>query len=198
MSFICTSQECQIEMEWLWVIIFRSANMKLMNCHSVLSQVTSIPWNDDELSPETMLLKDQLADVNKRGVLTINSQVRLILKFYLLLLSNWFCTNLRNQLLVQPNVNGAPSEDPVVGWGQPHGYVYQKAYLEFFTCKENVEALIQVLPKFPNVNYHIINKSVCSSVSHCLWLTLSMWWLFLMLAVVLKCSFTVIILVRKN
>lgn len=44
-------------------------------------------------------MTDQLASINSRGVLTINSQ---------------------------PNVNGAPSDDPVFGWGGPGGYVYQK------------------------------------------------------------------------
>lgn len=60
----------------------------------------------------------------------------------------------------QPNVNGVSSEDPVVGWGMPGGYVYQKAYLEFFTCQENVDALLNVLPLFPRINYHIINRRV--------------------------------------
>ena len=63
----------------------------------------------------------------------------------------------------QPNVNGATSEDPMVGWGMPGGYVYQKAYLEFFTSKENVDALLNVLPLFPRINYHIINRSVSIS-----------------------------------
>lgn len=62
----------------------------------------------------------------------------------------------------QPNVNGAQSEDQVVGWGPRGGYVYQKAYLEFFTCKANVQALLKVLPSFPRVNFHIINSSVRS------------------------------------
>ena len=53
-----------------------------------------------------------------------------------------------------------PSEDLVVGWGPRGGYVYQKAYLEFFTCKANVKALLKVLPTFPHVNFHIINKTV--------------------------------------
>ncbi|RXG69831.1 Methylenetetrahydrofolate reductase [Armadillidium vulgare] len=95
------------------------------------NKVTMVPWNDNELSPETSYLKEKLAYFNTKGILTINSQ---------------------------PNVNGASSEDEVVGWGMPGGYVYQKAYLEFFTCKENVEALKKVLPLFPRVNYHIINK----------------------------------------
>ena len=43
-------------------------------------------------------MKD-LADINKHGFLTINSQ---------------------------PNVNAAPSVDPIVGWGGPGGYIYQK------------------------------------------------------------------------
>lgn len=59
-------------------------------------------------------------------------------------------------------MNGASSEDPVVGWGMPGGYVYQKAYLEFFTSKENVDALLNVLPLFPRINYHIINRDVSS------------------------------------
>jgi methylenetetrahydrofolate reductase (NADPH) len=63
------------------------------------NSVTSIPWNDEELSPETGLIADKLALYNKRGVLTINSQ---------------------------PNVNGVDSSHPVHGWGIQNGYVYQK------------------------------------------------------------------------
>lgn len=44
--------------------------------------------------------------------------------------------------------------------------MYQKAYLEFFTCKENVMALLSVLPTFPNVNYHIINSKVSKEKSY--------------------------------
>ncbi|XP_075695466.1 methylenetetrahydrofolate reductase (NADPH) [Rhinoderma darwinii] len=94
-------------------------------------KVTCLPWNDDPLAQETNLLKDQLEKVNKRGILTINSQ---------------------------PNVNGKPSTDPVVGWGPSRGYVFQKAYLEFFTSSETVTALIKVLKRYePRVNYHIVN-----------------------------------------
>ena len=32
----------------------------------------------------------------------------------------------------QPVVNGCKSSDPVFGWGPTNGYVYQKAYYEFF------------------------------------------------------------------
>lgn len=65
----------------------------------LLWQVMCLPWNDEPLAPETNLLKDELEKVNRRGVLTINSQ---------------------------PNINGKPSGDPVVGWGPAGGYVFQK------------------------------------------------------------------------
>lgn len=58
-----------------------------------------LPWNDEPLAPETNLMKDELEKVNRRGVLTINSQ---------------------------PNINGKPSTDPIVGWGPAGGYVFQK------------------------------------------------------------------------
>ncbi|XP_018025949.1 methylenetetrahydrofolate reductase-like [Hyalella azteca] len=102
--------------------------------------VTKVPWNDDELSAETCQLRDKLAHFNLRGVLSINSQ---------------------------PNVNGASSTDPVVGWGMPGGYVYQKAYLEFFTSRENAAALKQVLPLFPRVNYHILNRDGSEDTTNC-------------------------------
>lgn len=96
-------------------------------------KVTCLPWNDDPLAAETNLLKEQLEKVNRRGILTINSQ---------------------------PNINGKPSTDPIVGWGPSGGYVFQKAYLEFFTSSENVTALLKVLKtkKYElRVNYHIVN-----------------------------------------
>ncbi|MEJ1272427.1 methylenetetrahydrofolate reductase [Cricetulus griseus] len=93
--------------------------------------VTCLPWNDDPLAAETSLMKEELLRVNRLGILTINSQ---------------------------PNVNGKPSSDPVVGWGPSGGYVFQKAYLEFFTSREIVEALLQVLKKYElRVNFHIVD-----------------------------------------
>lgn len=61
--------------------------------------MTCIPWNYEVLADETTQMVNQLLEINRQGVLTINSQ---------------------------PNVNGVPSTDPVHGWGNPGGYVYQK------------------------------------------------------------------------
>jgi len=94
--------------------------------------VSRTPWNDNDISGETEVIADSLKKVNENGILTINSQ---------------------------PSANGVPSDDEVFGWGQAGGYVYQKAYLEFFTCEENVLALLQVLGRFPGVNFQVVNKS---------------------------------------
>ena len=47
--------------------------------------------------------------------------------------------------------------DPRLGWGPPGGYVFQKAYLEFFTSEETVIALLQVLDRYPHVNFQVQN-----------------------------------------
>ena len=57
-------------------------------------------------------------------------------------------------------MNGEPSSNPICGWGSSDGYVYQKAYLEFFTSRDNLLYLVSALEKYPRVNYHIIDKAV--------------------------------------
>lgn len=109
-------------------------------CNKSGVKVTALPWNDDELAAETGELVERLASLNQRGVLTINSQ---------------------------PAVNGAPSDDQVHGWGPHGGYVYQKAYLEFFMKPLLARALLQVLPKYPQVNYHIVNKNGTEDITNC-------------------------------
>ena len=41
----------------------------------------------------------------------------------------------------QPAVDGARSDDEIVGWGPSGGYVYQKAFVEFFCTDEMADAL---------------------------------------------------------
>ncbi|XP_052760909.1 methylenetetrahydrofolate reductase (NADPH)-like [Mya arenaria] len=118
--------------------VFKNYITRETNKHGV--KVMQVPWNDDELSPETDLISQKLASINERGVLTINSQ---------------------------PNVNGATSSDPNVGWGAPNGYIYQKAYLEFFTSRQNIRALKKILPEYPLVNYHIINHNGEADYTNC-------------------------------
>lgn len=44
------------------------------------------------------------------------------------------------------------------GWGGPGGYVYQKAYLEFFCSKEKLDALVEKCKALPSLTYMAVNK----------------------------------------
>ena len=93
--------------------------------------ITHLPWCETPLQPESFLLQDQLASLNRHGFLTLNSQ---------------------------PAVNGVKSEDNIFGWGRRNGYVYQKAYAEAFVSPENIEKLMSVVSSDPNLNLYAINS----------------------------------------
>ncbi|KAH1046971.1 hypothetical protein J1N35_037755 [Gossypium stocksii] len=98
-----------------------------------LGKLRSSPWSElDSLQPETKIIHEQLGKINLKGFLTINSQ---------------------------PAVNGEPSNSPSVGWGGPGGYVYQKAYLEFFCSKEKLDALVHKCKPLSSITYIAVNKS---------------------------------------
>lgn len=97
-----------------------------------LGKLRSSPWSElDGLHLETKIINEQLGSINLNGFLTINSQ---------------------------PAVNGENSDSPSVGWGGPGGYVYQKAYLEFFCSKEKLNALVEKCKAFPSLTYIAVNK----------------------------------------
>jgi len=93
-------------------------------------EISRLPWNDTALASESDVISDSLKKMNMAGFLTINSQ---------------------------PAVNGVPSDHPVNGWGGPRGYVYQKAYLEFFTSPANLDKIKALLSKYPSLDYQAIN-----------------------------------------
>eukprot|EP01083_Nonionella_stella_P093351 261604_1 len=95
--------------------------------------IEQLPWCNQKIGQETLtFLLEPLKVLNSRRFLTINSQ---------------------------PQVNGAPSTDPVIGWGNNNGYVYQKAYLEFFCSKENTERLLRIIDsdEASTLTYQAIN-----------------------------------------
>ncbi|KAI9187769.1 methylenetetrahydrofolate reductase (NAD(P)H) met13 [Blastocladiella emersonii ATCC 22665] len=97
--------------------------------------VRALPWSDSPLAAESKLIRDQLAGANARGFLTINSQ---------------------------PPVDAAPSSHPVYGWGPRHGWVWQKAYLEFFASPATLAALVNTLRAAdPDavVTFHAVNRA---------------------------------------
>lgn len=89
-----------------------------MFCKYCKGELQALPWYDQPPSAETKCIEDKLVQINKSGFLTINSQ---------------------------PAVNGAPSSDKIFGWGPRNGYVYQKAYLEFFVDSSKLKALVSAL-----------------------------------------------------
>lgn len=96
-----------------------------------LNQLTALPWSDQPVLSETTVIQKQLARINRLGFLTINSQ---------------------------PAVNGVRSDDKTFGWGPSNGYVYQKAYLEFFASQKLLDSLIPHIECDPGITYYVINK----------------------------------------
>ncbi len=95
------------------------------------NQLRALPWSNHPPSKETLAITEQLAKMNELGYLTINSQ---------------------------PAVDGAPSNDPTHGWGPKNGYVYQKAYLEFFVGPTLLNDLIRRIERDPRITYYAVNK----------------------------------------
>ncbi|KAI0031433.1 methylenetetrahydrofolate reductase-domain-containing protein [Vararia minispora EC-137] len=93
--------------------------------------LSALPWSDLEPSLETSVIAEQLAKMNSLGFLTINSQ---------------------------PAVDGVRSDDKIHGWGPANGYVYQKAYLEFFVSPELLDVLVPHIEDDSNITYYVINK----------------------------------------
>ena len=95
----------------------------------VLSEIPCVPWSDETdqegqngaLREETFTIRNELLSlIEGNGWWTIASQ---------------------------PAVNGAKSSDPTFGWGPPgEGYVYQKAFVEFFIPR--TQWLEKLKPRF--------------------------------------------------
>jgi len=97
----------------------------------VHGDIRVLPWCDQPLMEESAKIRDRLELINRAGFLTINSQ---------------------------PAVNGARSDSPVYGWGPKNGYVYQKAYLEFFVSPEALPRLLARIDADPLITYHAVSR----------------------------------------
>ena len=94
-------------------------------------KVDSLPWSEAPVNPETDVVKEDLIDLNSRGLLTINSQ---------------------------PAVDGVKSSDPVHGWGPRNGYVYQKAYLEVLIAPQLIDEVIERMEQNEDITYYAVNN----------------------------------------
>ena len=57
----------------------------------------------------------------------------------------------------QPRIFAVPSNDKIYGWGPPGGYVFQKAYLEFFCPSKLISKLSEKLKLHPSLTYQAVN-----------------------------------------
>ncbi|CAL3965218.1 unnamed protein product [Diplocarpon coronariae] len=94
-------------------------------------EVNSLPWSEAAITVEADSIKSDLIALNKRGLLTINSQ---------------------------PAVDGVKSSDPVYGWGPSNGYVYQKAYLELLVPPTLMDKLISRIELDPDLTFYAVNR----------------------------------------
>ncbi|KAK3697956.1 methylenetetrahydrofolate reductase (NAD(P)H) met13 [Vermiconidia calcicola] len=95
-------------------------------------KVESLPWSEAPINTEADVLRDDLVDLNSRGLLTINSQ---------------------------PPVDGVKSSHPTYGWGPKNGYVYQKAYLELLISPELIDTVMKRIGQDPEITYYAVNNS---------------------------------------
>lgn len=80
------------------------------------AKLATTPFSPTPLSPESLMIFPHLERLTRRGWWTVGSQ---------------------------PAINGARSDDDVVGWGPRNGYVYQKCFVEFFAERADVERLVR-------------------------------------------------------
>jgi len=95
-------------------------------------KLDSLPWSEAPLTREADSIRDDLIALNKRGLITINSQ---------------------------PAVNGVKSTHSVHGWGPANGYVYQKAYLELLVPPQTYDDMVARIEKNPDLTYYAVSKS---------------------------------------
>ncbi|KAL7555078.1 hypothetical protein ACHAWF_018879 [Thalassiosira exigua] len=94
--------------------------------------VPQIPWCETPLHAESFPSRTRFASLNRRGLLTVNSQ---------------------------PPVDGAPSDHPAFGWGGRGGRVYQKAYVECFASPNAADMLASMVNGHSNLNLYAVNHN---------------------------------------
>ena len=83
-------------------------------------RVQTTPWSDQPLDRESAPILLHLKKLNERSWWTVGSQ---------------------------PAVDAAASSDETYGWGPRGGYVFQKAFVEFFATKDEVQRLWEKIAK---------------------------------------------------
>jgi methylenetetrahydrofolate reductase (NADPH) len=101
----------------------------------VRGALPAIPWSEDPLAAETVTIQKHLIGLNQSGRWTVGSQ---------------------------PAVNSVESGDDVFGWGPKGGYIFQKAFVEFFTSEEEWDKIRGKIKENRQVSFYAGNNNVCA------------------------------------
>ena len=88
-------------------------------------KISCIPWCDAPLMNETLQIRDHLLSLNRLAENASQSAGK-----------GWWSVG------SQPAVDGAPSTDPIVGFGPPGGFVFQKSFVELFMSSSDKDRLV--------------------------------------------------------
>ncbi|KAI0379897.1 MTHFR-domain-containing protein [Hypomontagnella monticulosa] len=102
----------------LWGYPKKLEDINALFVRHLKGELSAIPWSEEEFNEETRIITDQLIRLNSKGWWTVASQ---------------------------PAVNGLKSSDPTFGWGPQQGFVFQKAFVEFFIPTAEWKILLEKL-----------------------------------------------------
>ncbi|KAK1833265.1 methylenetetrahydrofolate reductase [Podospora conica] len=102
----------------LWGTPKTASDINTIFIRHLQGELSAIPWSEEGFNAETSAIKDALVRLNSKG---------------------WW------SLASQPAVNGLRSNDPTFGWGPDNGFVFQKAFVEFFLPAADWKVLVEKL-----------------------------------------------------
>ena len=111
----------------LWGRPAAASDINRLFVRHLRGEISAIPWSEAEFNAETATILEPLLALNGRGWWTVASQ---------------------------PAVNGLRSSDATFGWGPAHGFVFQKAFVEFFLPAADWAALRRRLTA-PQMENHV-------------------------------------------
>lgn len=117
----------------LWSYPVTTDDISSLFVRHIKGELEAIPWSEQELSLESKVIQEHLIKLNAKGWWTVASQ---------------------------PAVNGAKSIDEVFGWGPRNGFVFQKAFVEFFCPPGDWEVLRAKLDNMEDMSYYAANRKV--------------------------------------
>jgi methylenetetrahydrofolate reductase (NADPH) len=116
----------------LWGYPTTASDITELFIRHLTGDLSAIPWSEQGLNPETDTIREHLLALNKKGWWTVASQ---------------------------PAVNGLRSSDPTFGWGPRNGFVFQKAFVEFFLPSTSWAKLRPILLANEDVSFYATNSA---------------------------------------